>query len=209
VEPYKYGSADVRTDEEIVAQTLAGDTNAFEVVVRRHGKRLFAVAVSVLRDEAEAEDVVQDTYVSAFEHLHQFAGRARFSTWLARIALYKALAKLSSRNRTQSLEYEDSDGEVQEYAVPDTAPNPEQRVAHRQHATLLHTAIMSLPENYRHVMILREMRGDDTLTTARKLNITPANVKVRLHRAHAMLKREYEQVLIPPIDQAQAPAHAW
>lgn len=209
MEPYKYGPADVRTDEEIVAQTLAGDTNAFEVIVRRHGKRLFAVAVSVLRDEAEAEDVVQDTYVSAFEHLHQFAGRARFSTWLARIALYKALAKLSSRNRTQSLEYEDSDGEVQEYAVPDTSPNPEQRVAHRQHATLLHTAIMSLPENYRHVMILREMRGDDTLTTARKLNITPANVKVRLHRAHAMLKREYEQVLVPPVEQAQAQLHAW
>ena len=209
MEPYKYGPADVRTDEEVVAQTLAGDTNAFEVIVRRHGKRLFAVAVSVLRDEAEAEDVVQDTYVSAFEHLHQFAGRARFSTWLARIALYKALAKLSSRNRTQSLEYEDSDGEVQEYAVPDTSPNPEQRVAHRQHATLLHTAIMSLPENYRHVMILREMRGDDTLTTARKLNITPANVKVRLHRAHAMLKREYEQVLVPPLEQAQAQLHAW
>jgi RNA polymerase sigma-70 factor (ECF subfamily) len=209
VEICKYGPADARTDEEIVAQTLAGDTNAFEVIVRRHGKRLFAVAVSVLRDEAEAEDVVQDTYVSAFEHLYQFAGRARFSTWLARIALYKALAKLSSRNRTQSLEYEDSDGEVQEYAVPDTSPNPEQRVAHRQHATLLHSAIMALPENYRHVMILREMRGDDTLTTARKLNITPANVKVRLHRAHAMLKREYEQVLVPPVEQAHAQSHAW
>ena len=181
------------TDEQIVAQTLAGDTNAFETVVRRHGKRLFAVAVSVLRDEAEAEDVVQDTYVSAFEHLDQFAGRARFSTWLARIALYKSLAKLSARARTQSLEYEDSDGETQELTLTDTAPNPEQRVAARQHEVLLHSAILSLPESYRHVMILREMRGDDTLTTARKLKITPANVKVRLHRAHAMLRREYHQ----------------
>lgn len=194
------------TDEQIVAQTLAGNTDAFEAIVRRHGKRLFAVAVSVLRDEAEAEDVVQDTYVSAFEHLDQFAGRARFSTWLARIALYKSLAKLSSRARTQSLEYEDCDGEMQEFSVPDTSPDPEQRVAARQHATLLHSAIMSLPENYRHVMILREMRGEDTLTTARKLKITPANVKVRLHRAHAMLRREYQQVLVPPLTQAERPA---
>ena len=199
----QYPGPDIRTDEEIVAQTLSGNTEAFEVLVRRHGKRLFAVAVSVLRDEAEAEDVVQDTYVSAFEHLNQFAGRARFSTWLARIALYKSLAKLSSRAKTQSLEYEDGDGEVQELSVPDPSPNPEQRVAARQHATLLHSAIMSLPENYRHVMILREMRGDDTLTTARKLRITPANVKVRLHRAHAMLKREYHQVMIPPLMQAE------
>jgi RNA polymerase sigma-70 factor (ECF subfamily) len=195
------------TDEQIVARTLAGETEAFEAVVRRHGKRLFAVAVSVLRDEAEAEDVVQDTYVSAFEHLDQFAGRARFSTWLARIALYKSLAKLSSRARTQPLEYEDSDGETQEFAVPDMSPNPEQRVAADQHATLLHSAIMQLPDSYRHVIILREMRGEDTSTTARKLKITPANVKVRLHRAHAMLRREYHQVLVPPL--ARAEQHAY
>ena len=199
----QYRGLDLRSDEEIVAQTLSGDTEAFGTIVRRHGKRLFGVAISVLRNEAEAEDVVQDTYVSAFEHLNQFAGRARFSTWLARIALYKALAKLSSRAKTQSLEYEDSDGEVQEFAVPDTSPNPEQRVAAQQHATLLHSAIMSLPENYRHVMILREMRGEDTQTTARKLKITPANVKVRLHRAHAMARREYQQVLVPPLMQAE------
>ena len=186
------------TDEEIVARTLAGDTEAFEAVVRRHSKRLFAVAVSVLRDEADAEDVVQDTYVSAFEHLNQFAGRARFSTWLARIALYKSLARLSSRARTQPLEYEGRDGETQEFAVPDLSPSPEQRVVADQQATLLHSAIRQLPDSYRHVMILREMRGIDTLSTARKLKITPANVKVRLHRAHAMLRREYRRVLLPP-----------
>jgi RNA polymerase sigma-70 factor (ECF subfamily) len=199
-------SLDAPTDEDIVARTLAGDTNAFETLVRRHGKRLFAVAVSVLRDEAEAEDVVQDTYVSAFEHLNQFAGRARFSTWLVRIALYKALARLSSRSRTQSLEYEGEDGEVQEISIPDTAPNPEQRATDHQHALFLHSAIMSLPENYRHVMILREMRGDDTLTTAKKLKISTANVKVRLHRAHAMLRREYQQIITPPAIQAQQQA---
>ncbi len=194
---------DTQTDEEVVAQTLAGDKNAFEILVRRHGKRLFAVAVSVLRDEAEAEDVVQDTYVSAFEHLDQFAGRAKFSTWLVRIALYKALARVSSRNRTQSLEYEGEDGEVQEIAVADNSPNPEERASEHQNALLLHSAIMSLPENYRHVMILREMRGDDTITTARKLKISTANVKVRLHRAHAMLKREYQQIVTAPLMQAQ------
>jgi RNA polymerase sigma-70 factor (ECF subfamily) len=198
---------DHHTDEEIVSQTLAGNTDAFEVVVRRHGRRLFAVAVSVLRDEAEAEDIVQDTYVSAFEHLSQFAGRARFSTWLARIALYKSLAKLSSRAKTQSLEFEDSDGETMEYAVPDSSPSPEQRVTANQNAALLKTAIMSLPENYRHVMILRELRGEDTLSTARKLKISTANVKVRLHRAHAMLRKEYLQVTTLPRQATEQ--HVW
>ena len=195
---------DNHSDEDIVTQILNGDSNAFETLVRRHGKRLFAVAVSVLRDEAEAEDVVQDTYVSAFEHLNQFAGRARFSTWLVRIALYKALARLSSRSKMQSLEYEGEDGEVQEIAVPDLSPSPEQRAEHRQNAVHLHNAIMSLPENYRHVMILREMRGEDTITTARKLKISTANVKVRLHRAHAMLRREYQQLIATP---AMEPRH--
>lgn len=202
MENYSAVATGSQTDEEIVSRTLAGDTNAFEVLVKRHGKRLFAVAVSVLRDEAEAEDVVQDTYVSAFEHLDQFAGRARFSTWLVRIALYKALARLSSRSRTQSLEYEGEDGEIQEIAVPDTAPSPEERASHHQHAQFLHSAIMSLPENYRHVMILREMRGEDTISTARKLKISTANVKVRLHRAHAMLRREYHQIIAAPMGDA-------
>lgn len=201
---YSATTAGVQTDEEIVARTLAGDTNAFEVLVKRHGKRLFAVAVSVLRDEAEAEDVVQDTYVSAFEHLDQFAGRARFSTWLVRIALYKALARLSSRSKMQSLEYEGEDGEVQEIAIPDNSPNPEEHATDRQHARLLHSAIMSLPENYRHVMILREMRGEDTVSTAKKLKISTANVKVRLHRAHAMLRREYQQIIASPLASVNA-----
>lgn len=195
--------AGAQTDEEIVAKTLAGDTDAFAILVKRHGKRLFAVAISVLRDEAEAEDVVQDTYVSAFEHLDQFAGRARFSTWLVRIALYKALARLSSRARMQSLEYEGEDGDVQEISIPDTAPSPEEHASHHQHTRLLHSAIMSLPDNYRHVMILREMRGEDTITTARKLKISTANVKVRLHRAHAMLRREYQAILASANPQAQ------
>ena len=177
------------------------------MIVRRHGKRLFAVAVSVLRDEGEAEDVVQDTYLSAFEHLDQFAGRARFSTWLARIALYKALARLSARGRTQPLEYEDRNGETQELAIPDSAPDPEQTVAARQHAALLRNAIQSLPENYRHVMVLREMKGEDTLSTARQLRITQANVKVRLHRAHAMLRREYQNILVPPVQPAEQRAY--
>lgn len=187
------------TDEEIVALVLGGQIQAFEIIVRRHGKRLFATALMVLRDEAEAEDIVQDTYVSAYEHLNQFAGRARFSTWLTRIALYKSLAKVSSRTRTQPLEYRDSEGEVRQIAVPDTSPNPEQALADKQQANLLYAAIQSLPDNYRRVVLLREIQGADTQATARRLHITPSNVKVRLHRAHHMLRREFRQDFLPPV----------
>ena len=175
-------------DEEIVTRILAGETDLFEVIVRRYNTRIFRMAVSVLRNDAEAEDVVQDTYVSAYQHLAQFAGRARFSTWLTRIALYKALARLSSRNREVPLENEE--GEEYPWLIHH-GRDPEQSLCHKESVALLNSAIAALPENYRNVLVLRDVDEIDTAATARKLALSESNVKVRLHRAHAMLRRKY------------------
>ena len=86
------------SDEEVVARVLAGETGMFEIVMRRHNQRLYRVARAILRNDGEAEDVMQDAYVRAYEHLDQFAGRAKFSTWLTRIAVHEALARQHRAN---------------------------------------------------------------------------------------------------------------
>src|SRR3954463_637284 len=92
------------TDEEIVARVCAGEHELFELLMRRHNERVYRAARAILRDESEAEDVMQDAYVRAYEHLHEFEGRARFSTWLTRIAVHEALARSRRRKRFDSLE---------------------------------------------------------------------------------------------------------
>src|SRR5213082_2098206 len=91
-------------DEEVVHRVLAGETALFEILMRRYNQRLYRVARAILRNDAEAEDVMQDAYVRAYEHLHQFAGRAKFSTWLTRIAVHEALARQHRSNRYQELQ---------------------------------------------------------------------------------------------------------
>src|SRR3989440_8534388 len=99
------------TDEEVVTRVLNGETALFEILMRRYNQRLYRVARSILRDDGEAEDVMQDAYVRAYQHLGQFAGRAKFSAWLTRIAVNEALARLRSRSRTGQLEEAEQEGE--------------------------------------------------------------------------------------------------
>src|ERR1700722_16564825 len=100
------------TDQEIVERVKAGDTALYELIMRRYNQRLYRVARAILRDDAEAEDVMQDAYVRAYQHLDQFAGRALFSTWLTRIAVHEALSRLRLRNRNQQLDDTGLDGEI-------------------------------------------------------------------------------------------------
>lgn len=184
------------SDEEIVSQVLAGEIHLFEVIVRRHTPRLLRIAMSVLRNDCDAEEIVQDTYVSAYQHLRQFAGRAKFTTWLTRIALYKALARVSSRRREVPLENEE--GQEPSWLVHH-GPTPEQSMSASETASLLGNAIEALPETYRRVLVMRDLHEMDTETAARELKITETNVKVRLHRARAMLRREWERAIAPPL----------
>ncbi len=102
-------------DEEVVRRVLEGETGLFELVMRRYNQRLYRVARAILRDNAEAEDVMQDAYVRAYEHLSQFAGRSQFATWLTRIAIHEALARVQRRKRVDQLgarEWSEGEGEA-------------------------------------------------------------------------------------------------
>jgi RNA polymerase sigma-70 factor (ECF subfamily) len=197
--------SNVGSDEEIISQVLAGEVHQFEVIVRRHTPRLKRIAISVLRNECDAEEVVQDALVSAYQHLSQFAGRAKFITWLTRIALYKAMGRANSRAREVRLDNEE--GQEPNWLVY-RGPTPEQSFSASETASLLGTAIQALPETYRRVLVMRDIHEVDTETAARQLRITETNVKVRLHRARTMLRREWERAITPPVGVAGAATFA-
>jgi len=177
------------TDEEVVTRILNGETALFEILMRRYNQRLYRVARSILRDDGEAEDVMQDAYVRAYQHLRQFAGRAKFSTWLTRIAVHEALARAHRGKRYDALEGLSAvQGEAMKFAS--AAPSPEQEVATAQSHAILEEAILSLPESYRTVLMMRDIEELTTAEAAESLDITEQNVKVRLHRARALLRRE-------------------
>jgi RNA polymerase sigma-70 factor, ECF subfamily len=180
--------AETLTDEQVVERVLGGDTASFEIVMRRYNQRLYRVARSILRDDHEAEDVMQDAYVRAYEHLRQFQGRAKFSTWLIRIAVHEALARV--RRRQRFVEPSPDLNEDPMNQIPASIPNPEQAASTGELGRLLEQAIDALPAPYRSVFMLRDVEELSTEEAAGCLEITEENVKTRLHRARAMLRRE-------------------
>jgi RNA polymerase sigma-70 factor (ECF subfamily) len=182
------GALVLASDEEIVERVRRGETLLFEALVRRYNQRLYRVARSILRDEHEAEDVMQHAYVSAYVHLGQFAGRARFSTWLTRIAVHEALAR--TRRRARWRELGSMSDEVQPSGAPrDERPDPEQLAQAAELRRLLEAAIDKLPETCRVAFVLRESEGLDTLEVAECLEISEDAVRTRVHRARSLLRR--------------------
>jgi len=176
------------SDEEVVVRVLAGETAMFEIVMRRHNQLLYRVARAILRNDGEAEDVMQDAYVRAFEHLRQFAGRAKFSTWLARIAVNEALARERRGNRYQVLEQKSKqDGDPMD-GLASLEPNPEQLASNSEIRSLLEEAVENLPDDYRTIFMLRDVEEMSITDAANILEITEENVKIRLHRARALLR---------------------
>lgn len=177
------------TDEHVVERVLQGETALFEIIMRRYNQRLYRVARVILRDDAEAEDVMQDAYVRAYQHLRQFAGKAKFSTWLTRIAVHEALARVEKRGRMSAIEdLTESAGENMTFASREASP--EQQAAAAEVKVLLESAILALPEGYRSVLMMRDIEELSTAETAESLEISEENVKVRLHRARALLRKE-------------------
>lgn len=177
------------SDEQIVEHVLAGETELYEVVMRRYNTRLYRVARAILKNDGEAEDVMQDAYVRAFQHLDQFAGRAKFSTWLTRIAVHEALARVHKAKRIE--EWDDMDETKRNrIGAAQIRSNPESEAASGELSRLLEEAIEKLPENYRAVVMMRDVEEMSTSETAECLSITEDNVKIRLHRAHGLLRKE-------------------
>lgn len=178
------------TDEDVVVRVRAGDTHLFEVLMRRYNQRLFRAARAILQNDADAEDAVQQTYLNAYRYLDQFEGRARFSTWLTRIAVYEALSR---RRRARDKPLESGDDEQSDRAVS-TAPDPERQTYAGELGTLLEAALATLPHGYRSVFMLREIDGLNTLETAKQLRVSEGTVKTRLHRARDLLQRKLHDV---------------
>jgi RNA polymerase sigma-70 factor, ECF subfamily len=187
IETVERAGFEASSDEESVDRVKAGDTALYEIIMRRYNQRLYRVARAILHNDTEAEDVMQDAYVRAYQHLDQFAGRAAFSTWLTRIAVHEALSRLRLRNRNQSLEETGEDGEPYMNVV-ETSPDPEESASRAELSHLLEEAVLGLPEQYRTVIMLRDVEGLSTAETAAALELSEDNVKVRLHRGRAMAR---------------------
>jgi RNA polymerase sigma-70 factor (ECF subfamily) len=184
------GQSQSMADEDVVRCVLAGDTSKFEILMRRHNQRLYRVACAILHNEAEAEDLIQDTYVRAYQYLSQFEGRAKFSTWLTRIAVNEALARRRRQGLYKELDpMSEHQGEKMD-RFASTTPSPEQQASSSETLRLLEQAVASLPEIYRTVFVLRDVEDMDTGDTAAVLNISEENVKTRLHRARALLRKK-------------------
>jgi RNA polymerase sigma factor (sigma-70 family) len=185
-------SPDTLTDEEIAVSVLAGEKELFEVIMRRHNQRLFKISRAYVNDSNEAEDIVQQAYINAYEHLPSFEGRSKFSTWLIRILINEAMRKSKHENRSISLETHSlGNGEERElHQLPSpTNENPAEKVMNDELRSILERTIDGLPIKYRSVFVMREVDGMSIAETGESLGISAANVKVRLNRAKEMLKQ--------------------
>ena len=140
------------SDEQVVERVLRGDTALYEILMRRHNQRLYRIARAILRDDAEAEDVMQDAYVRAYQNLASFEGRAKFITWLTRIAIHEALSRSRRRSKFQSFDSfdnsEPSQGEVMKSAIS-SGRSPEQETYDRELSGVIEKAVLSLSEEHR------------------------------------------------------------
>jgi RNA polymerase sigma-70 factor, ECF subfamily len=183
----------ILTDEQVVSQVLAGQTALFEVLMRRHNERVYRAARAIVKDEREAEDVMQQAYVNAYSHLRQFDGRAKFSTWLTRIAIHEALARVRRRGRFTDIEPDDLSTWEFPMAASSNA-DPERQAFAAELGTLLESAIDRLPDGAREVFMLRQVEGMSTEEVAIALGVSEDVVKTRLSRARATLRRDlYER----------------
>jgi len=192
------------SDDDVVSRVRAGETGLYEMLMRRYNQRLFRVIRSVVMNDDEAEDVLQEAWVRAYEHLDQFAGRASFSTWVTRIAFHEALARTRKNRRWTPLE--NPEGEIMAEAErrQTTAETPEMQAERSQLGRILQAAVDALPETYRSVFVLREVEQLSTTETAECLELSEEAVKTRLHRSRALLRRDLESRLGPAISEAYA-----
>ncbi|MGH6895489.1 MAG: RNA polymerase sigma factor [Geminicoccaceae bacterium] len=180
-------------DRDLVERVRAGDAAAFELIMRRHNRRLFRLARSILRNSAEAEDVVQATYVRAYARLDEFVGPHGFPAWLGRIALNEALGRARGWGRVVALDDYVSagagDAAVRRIDAMSTQhPDPERLAGNAELRRLLEDAIDALPDEFRTVFVLRAVEGMSVAETADALSIRPETVKTRFHRARRRLQ---------------------
>jgi RNA polymerase sigma-70 factor, ECF subfamily len=193
---------DAAGDEMALVQAAKrGDVSAFEALVKRYDRNIFRIAQHITQNREDAEDVVQDAFLKAYENLEQFQGNSKFYTWLVRIAVNESLMKLRRRrsDRTVSL---DEDIETEEDTMPrevaDWSPNPEQLYKQGELKDLLRKTIQGLPASFRTVFVLRDVEGLSTEETAEALDLSIPAVKSRLLRARLQLRERLNKYFRKP-----------
>ena len=201
-------------DAELVRRAQGGALDAFETLTNRYEQRVYSLALRMLRHEQDAEDVTQQTFLSALEHLGEFRGEAAFATWLLRIATYAALKIIRKRKGLDVVSLEEATEESEGYdTVPhpefiaDWKHSPEQLVHKNEIRRLLEAALDQLDEKHRLVFLLRDVEGLSVKETAEALGLSEANIKVRLLRARLRLREELTRTLGDPARQLTRAPH--
>jgi len=194
--PGRVELTDLLSDNQLVRRVLAGEAALFEILVHRHSQRVYRAARAILRDDEEAADVVQETWVRAYRKLGQFAGRAKFSTWLTRIGVYEARAR-RRKSRARTVKPRETAHPKEPGNEPDTALDPERGVLVREVRDLLEAAIEDLPDHYRTVFMMRIVEEASTAETAEILSLSQDVVKTRLRRARALLREKLHAAVGP------------
>ncbi|ANW04736.1 RNA polymerase sigma factor [Bradyrhizobium icense] len=190
-------------DAELVRRALARDEAAVRAIMQANNRRLYRLARGILRNDGEAEDVVQEAYVRAFTHLERFRGDSSLSTWLSRIAMNEALGRLRRQRPTIELDsLPQGTLEAQIIQFPLAADDPEKSMAQREIQHVVEHAIDELPEAFRLVFITRVIEGMNVEETAEILGLKPETVKTRLHRARTMLRDIVERKIGPVVMEA-------
>lgn len=179
-------------DQQLIRRTLDGQNEAFGQLIRKYQDRLYNGMVQILRNEPEAEDVVQDAFVLAFTKLDTFKGNSAFFTWLYRIAYNVAITRLRRRKPSVSIEGKDESGRLD---FPDGGPAPEERMQQQEQATQLKKAMGRLSQEHRAILILREMDELDYDAISEVLDLPIGTVRSRLHRARGHLREHLEAIM--------------
>lgn len=188
----------------LVRRAASRDPAAVRQIVRQHNQRLYRLARAVLRNDADAEDALQEAYLKAFTHLHRFRGEASLSTWLSRITLNEAASRLRRRKRLKrtAVDRPDSASQIIPFPIRNGSDDPERTMAQRQILHLVEQATDTLPQPFRLVFVARVIEGLSVEETAALLDLQPSTVRTRLHRARKMVKEQLEAQIGPVLVDA-------
>lgn len=191
-------------EANLVRRAAAGDAAAVRAIIRTHNQRLYRLVRAVISSNADAEDVLQEAYLSAFARLDTFRGEASLSTWLSRIALNAALMRLRAQKRMKRAAPGLTTAEAQIIPFPLSSPtaDPERAMAQRQLLHLVEEATDALPETFRLVFVARVIEGLSVEETASLLGLPAATVKTRLHRARKLIRSQLEAQIGPVLIDA-------
>ncbi|MEP6513648.1 MAG: RNA polymerase sigma factor [Parafilimonas sp.] len=169
------------SDKETLRRMLAGEKYLYENIMRKYNQRLYRISMSIVNDSEEARDIVQASYIKAYEHLSGFKYKSDFGTWLIRILINESLLRLRRKKRVEQLK-------VHELKPTSNSESPLQKVINKEITNVLEKALTQLPGKYRIIFIMREVETMSVRETMEALNISESNVKVRLNRAKEMLR---------------------